>query len=155
MAENEQVKKKAEEEVISTTLNLKIITPAETIFDEEITYITAPGEYGDIGVLSGHEKLLANLRIGKLEIVQQNNEMIYFAVNKGFIEILNDEITVLTDTAEKAEEIDIERAESALKRAEQRLSDKAEEEEIDKIRAQDALLRAKTRISVAKIIEPY
>ncbi len=136
-------------------LHLKIMTPSSTVFEDDIITLTAPGEYGDIGVLPGHAALLSNLRIGLMDVNLPDNETIYFALNKGFIEIANNVITILTETAEDAQRVDLARAQESLKRAENRVSGTSGEEEVDKERAKEALIRAKVRIAAAKTTEKF
>jgi len=136
-------------------LHLKIMTPSSIVYENDITTLTAPGEYGDIGVLPGHAALLSNLRIGLMDVILPDEEKIYFVLNKGFIEIAKDKITILTETAEDAQRIDLTRAQDSLKRAQNRIGGPSGDEELDKERAKDALMRAKVRIAAAKTSEKF
>ncbi len=97
---------------------LKIATPERIVFQEEITEVIIPTYKGMITILPGHIPLIATLVPGEIEI-KSRGESFTIAVSGGFLELQNNELTILADTAEKAEEIDLERAEEARKRAEE------------------------------------
>ncbi len=128
-------------------LLLEIVTPQGLIFSEEVDEVTATGSEGEFGVLPGHVPFVTILRIGMLTC-KAGNETIIFFVNWGYAEVGSDKVMILADSAERSEEIDVERAKSALKRAEERMK---KAEEIDFKRAETALERAVTRIQVAEI----
>ncbi len=98
-------------------ISLKIATPERVVFQEEITEITLPTYKGIITILPGHIPLIATLVPGEIEI-KSRGEDFTMAVSGGFLELQNNELTILADTAEKAEEIDLKRAEEARKKAE-------------------------------------
>jgi F-type H+-transporting ATPase subunit epsilon len=127
-------------------LKLVIVTPNGHTLCDDVDEVTAVGSEGEFGVLPGHAPFLTTLKIGML-VYKKGNEVGYIFVNSGFAEVGPDKVTVLADSAEKAEDIDVERAKAAMKRAEERLK---KMEEIDFTRAEAALERATTRIHVAE-----
>lgn len=100
-------------------IQLKIATPERIIFQEEADQITLPTQEGEITILPNHRALITNLSPGIIEL-RVDSESLELAVSGGFLEIHDNQLTVLADTAERAEEIDIERAEQAKQRAEER-----------------------------------
>ena len=131
-------------------LLLEIVTPYGLISSEEVDEVTAIGSEGEFGVLPGHVPFVTTLKIGML-ITRTDKEAKYFFVNWGYAEIGAEKILVLADSAERSEEIDLERAKSAMKRAEERLK---KAEDIDFHRAEAAVERATTRIQIAQIRLP-
>lgn len=130
---------------------LEIVTPERLVIAEEAGEITAPGEEGEFGVLPGHTPFMTILKAGEIKYGREGVSK-YLAVNKGFAEVTANRVYVLVETAEKAEEIDIGRAEAAEARAEERIK-KAGTEEIDYARAQAALNRALVRLQVGSRVK--
>jgi F-type H+-transporting ATPase subunit epsilon len=130
---------------LPTHLDLQIVTPDRLLVHEQVDEVQIPGSEGYFGVLPGHTPLLASLAVGELWY-RKGQEKTYLAVAFGFAEVLPDRLTILARLAERAEEIDIERAEAARQRAETRLSDRSN---VDFERARAALLKALTRLQVA------
>jgi len=128
-------------------LTLEMVTPYKKVLSEEVDEITAPGFVGELGLLPGHTPLLTTLRVGELTY-KMGNEQFHVAVNWGYLEVADDTVTVLVDTAEKADEIDLARAQAALGRAEDALKTLSEEDKQFKI-MEAALARALIRIQVA------
>ncbi len=128
-------------------LRLEVVTPYGPVFSGEVDEVVAPGEEGEFGVLPGHVPFVTTLKIGILTY-KKDNSTGYMFVNTGYAEVKDDRVLILADSAEKAEDIDVERAREALRRAEDRL--KNPQDAIDFARAQAALQRATTRIEVAK-----
>ncbi len=128
-------------------LLLEIVTPQGLIFSEEVDEVTASGSEGEFGVLPGHVPFVTTLKIGILTC-KKGNEVRYFFVNWGYSEVGAEQVLVLADSAEKSEDIDIERAKAAMKRAEERMK---KAEEIDFARAESSLERAVTRVQVAEL----
>ncbi|OIP32077.1 MAG: ATP synthase F1 subunit epsilon [Deltaproteobacteria bacterium CG2_30_43_15] len=126
---------------------LEIVTPEKSVIKEEVSEVTAPGEEGEFGVLPGHTPFITTLKIGEIKY-RKNGSPSYLAVNWGFAEVTASRVYILVETAEKAEQIDLKRAEAARARAEDRIK-KAGKEEIDHARAQAALSRALVRLQVA------
>jgi len=130
-------------------LQLDIITPDLTLIRQEVDYVSATGVEGEFGVLPGHAPLLAALCIGPLHF-QVGDAARYAFIGGGFLEVLDNRVTVLTEVAEMAKDIDVERAGKAKDRAERRLRD-AGSERVDEARAQAALSRATVRMYVASM----
>jgi len=128
-------------------LRLDLVTPYRHVLSEDVDELTAPGTLGEFGVLPGHTALLATLKIGGLAY-RQGSEIAYVAVNWGFVEVDEDRITILVETAEPADEIDLQRAKEALGRAEAALKQLSPEDK-DFVRMEAALDRAMIRIQVA------
>ena len=127
-------------------LTLDIVTPYGHVFTDEVDEIIASGSEGEFGVLPEHVPFLTTLKIGMLTY-KKGAEVGHFFVNWGYAEVGPDKVTILADSAEKSEEIDVERAREAMKRAEERLKKK---EEIDEARAMSSLERAVMRVQVAE-----
>ena len=127
-------------------LKLEIVTPYGLILGDEVDEVTAAGSEGEFGVLPGHVHFITTLKIGMLNY-KKGNEVRYVFVNSGYAEVGPDKVTVLADSAEKSEDIDVERAKAAMKRAEERLK---KMEEIDFARAESALERAAIRTQLAE-----
>jgi F-type H+-transporting ATPase subunit epsilon len=126
-------------------LNLEVITPERLVLREEVDEVVAPGLTGELGILPDHTPLISQLKTGVLSY-RQGNQNRRMHVSGGFIEIASDNVSVLSDVAEKPEEIDVERAQRAKERAEQRLASRGEDVDFD--RAEMKLQRALVRIQV-------
>jgi len=132
------------------TLRLNVVTPSRSVVSEEITELVAPGSEGYFGVLPGHLPFLTTLKMGELTYWRGREEH-HLAISRGYAEVRGDTVSILADAAERAEEIDVERAERARERAEARLREwAAGKEEIDAVRAEAALYRALARLEVAR-----
>ena len=129
-------------------LKLDIVTVERLVYSEDVDMVIAPGIDGELGILPRHAPLLTALAYGELR-AKRGSEEYSFAVSGGFMEVQPDHVTVLADTAEYAEEIDIERAEAARRRAEERLQAMADDK-IDYTKAEAALRRSLVRIKVAE-----
>jgi F-type H+-transporting ATPase subunit epsilon len=132
---------------MADTFELQVVTPDRQIVREDVEEVQAPARGGYLGILPGHAPLLSEMQQGELSY-RQGNEWHYLSVFWGFVEVLPDRVVVLAETAERAEEIDLDRARKSQKRAEGRLG-KTGETEIDFNRAQVALQRALIRLQVA------
>ena len=131
-------------------MRLQIISPKRILFDGECSMLEYNTSEGQVGVLPGHVAMTQILAPGKLTIYEDNKENpTYIAVMSGISKIMPDTVVLLTEVAELAGEIDLERAESAKDRAEKRLTEK--NPNIDMDRAAAALKRALARLEVAKI----
>lgn len=120
---------------------LEIITPDRVVVSEEVDIVTAPGVAGEFGVLANHAPMVAAIKIGALRYRVGDKEE-WVAVSGGFCEVSGNKITFLVEAAEKAYEIDVERALRAKERAEKRLQEyQAKVEHIDHVRARAALQR--------------
>ena len=131
---------------LPTKLTLEIVTPDRALVNEQVDEVQLPGSEGYFGVLPGHTELLASLQVGELwyRVGQQKH---YLAVAFGFVEVLPDHVTVLARIAEKAQDIDIARAEAAKKRAEERVARPTADMDFE--RARVALMKSLIRLQVA------
>ena len=129
------------------TLHLEIVTQERRLFSGDVDMVVAPATEGVVGILPHHAPLLTTLKEGAL-LVKQNGGEEYFSIGGGFMEVLPDHVIVLADVAEKADEIDIARAEAARRRAEELLKDRPAGVDIE--RALAALRRAQIRVAVAQ-----
>jgi F-type H+-transporting ATPase subunit epsilon len=127
-------------------LMLDIVTPYGLVFSQEVDEIIAQGSEGEFGVLPGHIPFLTTLKIGMLTY-KKGSETGHFFVSWGYAEVGPDKVLVLADSAEKSEDIDVERAKEALKRAEKRLK---QEEKFDEARSTASLERAASRVHIAE-----
>ena len=128
-------------------LTLEIVTPEKIVFKGVVDEVTIPGTEGEFGVLKGHASLLSSVDIGKLSYTEDHRKT-YYAVNTGYAEVTASKVTVLVETAERADLIDQERAKRARERAEEKVKILPKQDmEFEKARL--ALLRAVTRINVA------
>ncbi len=126
--------------------DVSVVTPDGVVIDEQYQMIIAHTKDGEIGVLAGHIPLVAPLVIGEVRLKKESGTE-WLSVSGGFLEVRPDKVTVLAQTAEKAETIDLARAQEAKKRAEALLA--AQEAKVDDHRAHMALSRAMNRIKVA------
>ena len=127
-------------------LDLQIVTPDRLIVQEQVDEVEIPGSEGYFGVLPGHTPLLASLAVGELWY-RKGQEKFYLSLAFGFAEVLPDRVTILARLAERAEEIDVERAELARRRAEERLSQPRSD--FDYERARVALTKSLMRLQVS------
>jgi F-type H+-transporting ATPase subunit epsilon len=135
---------------IPTTLRLEFVTPERSIVHDEVDELQLPGEEGFLGVLPGHTPLLVALKVGEMWY-RKGTETFHGFVGFGFAEILPSSVTILARIAEKADDIDLERAEAAKRRAEDLLAEAAKGSvDMDFERARLALLRAITRLQVSQ-----
>jgi F-type H+-transporting ATPase subunit epsilon len=128
-------------------LKLEMVTPYKRVLSVEVDEVTAPGAVGEFGVLPDHTSLLTTLKVGELTY-KQGNETFHVAVNWGYVEVEDNVMTVLVETAEPADQIDLERAKAALARAEEALKKLTDEDKEFKI-MEAALERAVIRVQVA------
>jgi F-type H+-transporting ATPase subunit epsilon len=129
---------------------LEIITPERVVVREEVDVVTAPGVAGEFGVLANHCPMVAAIKIGPLRYKVGDKEE-WVAVSGGFCEVSENKITFFVEAAERAYEIDVERALRAKERAEKRIQEYlAGAEKVDYARARAALQRALTRLLVAE-----
>jgi len=133
--------------VLPTKLTLEVVTPDRALVNEQVDEVQLPGAEGYFGVLPAHTPLLATLQVGELWY-RVGQEKSYLAVAFGFVEVLPDRVTVLAQLAEKAQEIDVSRAEAAKKRAEERVA-RTPQADMDFERARIALMKSLVRLQVA------
>jgi F-type H+-transporting ATPase subunit epsilon len=133
-----------------TSFKLDVVTPDRPVVSDEVTELVAPGSEGYFGVLPGHTPFITTLGIGQLTYWRGKDER-HLAVTWGYAEVRGDRVIILAEAAERAEEIDVERAERARRRAEERLEAWfGGTEDIDFTRAEGALYRALNRMDVAR-----
>ena len=130
-----------------SSLKLDIVTAERIVYSEDVDAIVAPGVEGQLGILPHHAPLMTILQAGEL-VVRRGAEEDTLAISGGFLEVRPDRVIILADSAERAEEIDMERAEAAKKRAEERLTEKPIE--VDTARVEASLRRAMARLTVAE-----
>jgi len=128
-------------------LKFEIVTAERVIYSDDVDIVVAPGIEGQLGILPGHAPLMTMLQPGEL-LVRKDGEEVAMFVSGGFLEVMGDRVTVLADVAERVDEIDIDRAEAARCRAEDRI--KACSAEADLTRAEAALRRSLVRLKIAE-----
>jgi F-type H+-transporting ATPase subunit epsilon len=131
---------------MADTLHLQIITPDKALVKEDTDQVQIPGKGGYLGILPGHAPLITELAIGEISYSVRGT-MQYIAVSWGFAEVLPDKVTILADTAERAEDIDVKRAQEAKTRAEEALRQASPD--LDYAATNHALRRAEVRLEVA------
>ena len=127
-------------------LTLEIVTPDRPILKEQVDEVEVPGADGYFGVLPGHTPLLASLKVGELWY-RKGGEKFFLSIAFGFAEVLPDRVTILARIAERAEDIDVERAEAERQRAEAELARPASTVDFDRVRI--SLMKALVRLQVA------
>ena len=132
---------------MADTFQLEIVTPEKMVVRDTAEEMQIPGKNGYLGILPGHAPLITELAVGEISY-RSAGSLHYLSVAWGFAEVLPDKVTILAETCERPEEIDIQRAQEARQRAEERL--KSGSTEVDYTRANDALERAENRLAVAE-----
>jgi len=130
-------------------LRLEVVTPERTVLTTDAQSVIVPGVEGRLGFLKGHAPIVAGLTTGIVEFGPVNDKKRRLAVTGGFVELADDKVSILADTAELAEEIDVARAQAARERAQRRLRER--EANIDRVRAEAALRRALNRLQTAGV----
>ena len=133
---------------MATPYHLSVLTPEKAVLDQDVTYIQAPGLLGYLGVLAHHAPLISALGAGKLTVRDTSETEVTYALSGGFLEVSDNKAVILADAMERADEIDVKRADAAKERAQQRLAERYPE--IDVPRAEVALKRALNRIKIAR-----
>ena len=129
------------------TIRLEIVTAERAVYSQDVSLVVAPGVEGELGILPHHAPLLTVIKPGELRVVRDGEES-YIAVSGGFMEVMGDKITILADTAERAEEIDVQRAEEALKQAQERVASRPADVDLEQALA--TLRRSQARLRVAR-----
>jgi len=129
-------------------LNLEIITPEKPIFKDQIEAVTIPGTLGSFQILKDHAPIISSFEVGIIKVKKATAETFY-TTSGGTVEVNKNQVLVLADSIEKITDINVDRAEQAKKRAEERLR-KKQEEDIDEARAKAALNRALNRLNAVK-----
>ena len=125
---------------------LDIVTPTRTVFSGAVESFSAPGVSGGFQVLYNHAPLLSSIAVGRVKVIDGAGAELHYATSGGFVEVNENKVILLAETAERADEIDVQRAEEAKRRATERLQS---EERIEEDRARAALARALNRLRVA------
>ena len=125
---------------------LSIVSPERVLYEHEVNGIVVPGVDGYLGVLSHHAPLITSLKPGKITITESDEKQLIAAVSDGFLEVSDNIATVLAESVELLEEIEVERARSAYQRAKQRIGLKSTDVDIE--RAQRSLRRAENRLRI-------
>lgn len=133
-----------------STLRLEILTIERKLYDGYVNMVIAPGSEGVLGILPHHTPLLTALTYGELQIKKEGDEDLFFAISGGFMEVLPDHVIVMADAAERAAEIDLERAQAARQRVETLLGRAKGDETVDFDQIEAALQRSALRIKVAQ-----
>jgi F-type H+-transporting ATPase subunit epsilon len=127
--------------------NLEIVTPKRVVYNASVESFSAPGEVGGFQVLHNHAPLLSNIKIGAVKVIDAEGKETHYATSGGFVEVRNNKVVMLADTAERSDEIDVERAKASFARAQERISTK--QGGIDIERARLSLLRGLNRLKVS------
>ncbi|MCA1065453.1 F0F1 ATP synthase subunit epsilon [Rossellomorea sp. AcN35-11] len=127
------------------TLKVNIVTPDGPVYDSEVEMVSTKAQSGELGILPGHIPMVAPLQIGAVRLKKGGNTELV-AVSGGFLEVRPEQVTILAQSAESAEAIDVQRAKQAKGRAEDRMQ--AQKDDVDFRRAELALKRAMNRINV-------
>lgn len=130
------------------SLSVEIVTGEQVVYQQDdVSMVVAPGAEGSLGILPNHAPLVTLLKGGELRVKTGSGEEA-LVVNGGFLEVVNNKVVVLADTAERAGDIDVERAEAARRSAEEALRNRTDVQDIEE--AQAALQRAAVRLRVAR-----
>ncbi|MFZ2193251.1 MAG: ATP synthase F1 subunit epsilon [Candidatus Moraniibacteriota bacterium] len=130
-------------------IKFKIVTPEKTVFEDEIDQATLPTTDGEITILPNHRSYIASLKAGEM-MLKKNDKEIFLSISGGFIEFHGNELVVLADTAERAEEIDLKRAEEGRKKAEELKNQRVSMDENEYARVAAAIQKESARIKVAR-----
>jgi len=133
--------------MVENTYKAEILSPYGVVLDADVSYIDAPGEAGRFGVMARHAPMVAALQEGALEVKLENGEMTSLAVSGGILAVHTEKVSVLVRTAERASEIDLERAKEAEQRARERIAQGGPN--VDMLKAELALRRAIARLKAA------
>ncbi len=132
---------------MASTFHLEIVTPDRKFYEDEVNMAIVRTTEGDVGILRDHVPTVSPLSIGVIKI-KKDNKILTATCAGGFVSIDEDKAIIITDAAEWPEEIDIQRAEAAMKRAEERINEKSSDSDV--FRAQMALNKAINRLRVSK-----
>jgi F-type H+-transporting ATPase subunit epsilon len=130
-----------------TTMRLDIITAEREVYSDDVEVLVAPGIDGELGILPHHAPLITALQPGEI-LIRKDGEESYLAVSGGFMEVMANRVTILADACERSDEIDEARAQEAVQRAQERVANRASD--MDLQRALTAVRRAETRLRVAR-----
>ena len=128
-------------------MKLEIVTAERVVYSEDVSVLVAPGAGGELGILPSHAPLLTTLSPGEIKVTKDGEDT-FMAVSGGFLEVIGNRVTILANTAEHADEIDEERAEIALQRAQERVASAASDMDLE--RALASMRRSAARLGVAR-----
>jgi F-type H+-transporting ATPase subunit epsilon len=134
-------------------VQVRLVTPEGEVYSDAATLVVLSGVEGELGIMAGHQPLVTLLEVGETRIQKPDGSYDYVATGIGFAEVLFDKVRIVVDHAEEAGRIDVERAEAARRRAQERLDTRDDPEalaEVDLFRAEQALRRAENRLHVAQ-----
>ena len=129
------------------TMVFEIVTAERIVYSDTVAALVAPGVEGELGILPNHTLFLTILSPGEIRVIK-NNEESHIAISGGFMEVIGNKVTILADTAERIEEIDLQRAEEAMKHAQDRI--KTSSSEMDLERAMASFKKSQARVKVAR-----
>ena len=135
---------------MAENIRLEIVTPEKQVVNDEAEIVMAPGVLGEFGVLINHTPFMTALKLGTIHYKDSNGQERFVFVSGGFAEALPDKVTVLAESAERRQDIDMERAKSAMERAQDRLAE-TDDDAMDFTRAKAALERALHRVRLAEM----
>ena len=127
--------------------DLEIVTPKRIVYGAKVLSFSAPGVMGGFQVLHSHAPLLSILKVGEVKVLNAEGKELRYATSGGFVEVRNNKVVMLAETAERSDEIDVERAKSSASRAQKRIAEKPAEVDIE--RARISLMRALNRLKVS------
>ena len=130
------------------TMQLDIITAERVVYSDQVSIVVAPGIEGELGILPHHAPLLTTLQPGEIRVVKEGEEDTFIAVSSGFLEVMANKVVILTDTAERAEEIDEARAQEAVQRAQESLEHRTTAMDLE--RAMASLRKSQSRLKVVR-----
>lgn len=134
------------------TIKLKITTPERIVLEGEAQRVTLPTQMGEITILPDHVPIISNIKTGVVEALQ-DKEVVPMAISGGFLEFHGNELTILADTVERAEEIDLERAEQARQRAEKMKQDK--QKNLDETQYASVVSQIEKQLTRIKVVKKY
>ena len=132
-------------------MRLEIITAESQVYADDVEMVVAPGMEGQLGILAHHAPLMTALQPGEI-LIRKEGEDTFLAVTGGFMEVIGNAVTILADACERSEEIDEDRAQAAVDRARERLSQQSADMQLEQVAV--ALRRAQVRLNVARRRRP-
>ena len=133
------------------TMKFEIVTAERVVYSDDINVLVVPGIDGELAILPRHAPLLTVLKAGEIRVVKDGEET-FMAVSGGFLEVLRNKVVILANTAERVDEIDLQRAEEAVKHAQEQLASASADEDLEQ--AMTALKRSQARVAVARRRRP-
>ncbi len=130
------------------TYHLEIVTPKKIVLSTDVTSFSAPGVMGGFQVLKSHAPLLSTIAVGEVKVVDANGKETRYATSGGFVEVRDNKVILLAETAERSDEIDVDRAKVSRDRAQKRIAERYVETDVD--RARVALARALNRLKISE-----